>query len=107
MNYHIKQLLGLFIIAAVVAPLGTVMAADGQTLYSQKGCVACHGNAGKEPIMPNYPMLAGQNKAYLIEQMKDIKSGARSNGQASVMKPMIANVTDDEIKAIAEYLSGQ
>jgi len=86
---------------------GTAAAQDGQALYTSKGCAACHGTAGKEPIMPNYPLLAGQNKAYLLEQMKDIKSGARSSGQAAVMKPMVANVTDDELKAIAEYLSTQ
>lgn len=86
---------------------GIAAAQDGQALYTSKGCVACHGTAGKEPIMPNYPKLAGQNSAYLLEQVKDIKSGARSSGQAAVMKPMVANVTDDELKAIADYLSKQ
>ena len=56
--------------------------------------------------MPLYPRLAGQNKEYLIQQMHDIKSGKRDNGQAAVMKPIVANLSDDEIAAIAEYLSG-
>ena len=37
--------------------------------------------------------------------MKDIKSGARSNGQSAAMKGVMTIVTDEEIKAIAEYLS--
>ena len=39
--------------------------------------------------------------------MKDIKSGARSNGQSAVMKGIVAAVSDDELKAIAEWLSKQ
>ncbi|HEB87734.1 MAG TPA: cytochrome c, partial [Gammaproteobacteria bacterium] len=55
----------------------------------------------------SYPKLAGQNAAYLVTQMKDIKSGARSNGLTAVMKPIIAGVSDDEINAIAHYLSSK
>ncbi len=78
---------------------------DGGALYAAKACVACHGVAGKSPITNFIPKLAGQNKGYLIQQLKDIKSGARDNGQTAQMKGIIANVSDDEAKAIAEYLS--
>ncbi len=39
--------------------------------------------------------------------MKDIKNAARSNGQTAVMKGVIANVSDDEMAAIATYLSSE
>lgn len=81
-------------------------AEDGAALYTAKGCIACHGADGKAPIMGLYPKLAGQNKEYLVAQMTDIKSGARSNGQAAAMKGVIASVSDAEIAAIADYLSG-
>ena len=55
--------------------------------------------------MPNYPKLAGQNAAYAEAQMKDIKSGARNNGQTAAMKGVMHLVNDEEIKAIAEWLS--
>ena len=51
------------------------------------------------------PKLNGQNKEYLLAQMKDIKSGARSNGMAAAMKAMVANVSEEEMAAIADYLS--
>lgn len=85
---------------------GTAAAADGAALYTGKACMTCHGAEGKAPIAPNYPKLAGQNATYLSQQIKDIKSGARSNSMSSVMKPMVAAVSDEEIDAIAEYLSG-
>ena len=83
-----------------------VIAADGQALYGQKLCITCHGPEGKAPIQSTYPKLAGQNKEYLVQQVTDIQSGSRNNGLTNVMKPIVANVTAEEIEAIAEYLSG-
>ena len=37
-------------------------------------CFACHGQDAKTPILPDYPRLAGQNEAYLLRQLKDIKA---------------------------------
>ena len=84
------------------------MALDGGALYknpAKGGCMACHGAEGKKPLMPTYPKLAGQNAGYIEQQMKDIKSGARNNGQTAAMKGIMHMVNDAEIKAIAEYLS--
>lgn len=78
---------------------------DGSKLFTTKTCVACHGKDAKTPILPNYPRLAGQSAAYAEQQMKDIKSGARSNGQTAAMKGIMPLVNDDEIHALAEYLS--
>ena len=68
-------------------------------------CGPCHGVEGKAPIISTYPKLAGQNKDYLIQQFKDIRSGARSNAQTSAMKGIVQGVSDADIAAIAEYLS--
>ena len=80
-------------------------AADGKALYTAKMCQTCHGAEGKAPIMDAYPKINGQNKTYLRNQMKDIKSGARANGMSMAMKAMVANVSDAELEAIADYLS--
>ena len=84
----------------------TAFAADGAALYTAKGCVACHGADAKTPIMPAYPKIAGQSKEYTLQQLKDIKSGARNNGQTAAMKGIVAGISDDDLAAIAEYLSG-
>ena len=80
-------------------------AADGEKLYVENACTACHGPTGNEPILPTYPKIAGQNLEYLIRQMNDIKSGARDNGASVAMGALIANLGEDDIVAIAEYLS--
>lgn len=88
--------------AAAAAP-----ASDGAALYTAKTCNACHGADGNTTIMPTYPKIGGQGVEYLVAQMKDIKSGARSNAQSGVMKGIVANVSEDEMRAIAEWLATQ
>jgi len=93
------------ILAAIVFVSTGAAAADGKALFEQKGCIACHGPEGNQPTGPTYPKLKGQNKDYMIQQIKDIKSGARSNGLTAMMKPIVKNLNDEEIAAVAEYLS--
>ena len=80
--------------------------ADGAALYASKACIACHGAEGKKPISDVIPKLAGQNKGYLVQQLKDIKSGARDNGGTGQMKGIVAGLSDDDFEAISAYLSG-
>jgi cytochrome c len=86
---------------------GATLAADGAELYKTKTCWSCHGKDAKTPIMPMYPKLAGQTAEYAFNQMKDIKSGARNNGQTAAMKGVMGLVSEEEMKAIAEWLSTQ
>ena len=80
-------------------------AADGAELYKTKTCFTCHGQDGKTPIMPAYPKVAGQNAEYALQQMKDIKSGKRANGMSAAMKGIMHLVSDEEMKALADYLA--
>ncbi len=82
-------------------------ASEGAALYVAKTCNACHGADGNTTIMPTYPKIGGQSTGYLVAQMKDIKSGARNNAQSAVMKGIVANVSDEEMQTIAEWLATQ
>ena len=64
-------------------------------------CAACHGQKGisNNPLWPN---LAGQKEQYLIKQIKAFKSGERKDPS---MAPMVANLTEDDIKNLAAYFS--
>ena len=58
----------------------------------------------------DYPRHAGNKKIYLFRQMKDILESRRTNGNSEAMrgiKPFIDNnnITDDDFRNIAEYLS--
>ncbi|HSG23868.1 MAG TPA: cytochrome c [Azonexus sp.] len=93
------------LIAAAIVASPAIAAPDGAALFKDKTCAACHGAKGDKPLMPNYPKIAGQNAAYTEQQMKDIKSGARNNGQTAAMKGVMHLVNDEEIKALSEYLA--
>ena len=78
----------------------------GALLFKSKTCVACHGVDGKTPLLPDYPKIAGHNYEYALQQMRDIKSGARANSMAVLgMKGIMHLVTDEEIVQLAEYIS--
>ncbi len=83
-----------------------VKAADGATLYKEKTCIACHGPEGKTPVMSEYPKVAGQNEAYLLNQMKDIKNGSRNHDHTPAMKNVMHRVSDEEMVIIAKWLAG-
>jgi cytochrome c553 len=101
--------------AAQSLPRGAVenpqLAAAGKALYEEgnratgvPGCVGCHlaDGAGSD----RYPRLAGQQRGYLVQQLVNFKSGARRNDRAHVMRAVAGRLTDEEIKAVAEYLAG-
>jgi cytochrome c553 len=64
-------------------------------------CAACHGAVGISPN-PSWPNLAGQQKDYLIRQMKDFRDGKRSDPW---MSPMAQPLTDEDIEDLAVFFN--
>ena len=95
----------LFAVTLILGGQAQAEELDGAKLFVEKTCFACHGVDAKTPILPIYPKLAGQNYDYALNQIKAIKSGERNNGQAAAMQGVLHLVNDDEIKAIAKYIS--
>lgn len=84
-------------------PMADDRKAEATKLYAE-ACEACHGKNGREP-MEGFPAIGGQKQAYLLAQIKDIKSKARTNGQSEAMQGAIAELADDKIALLAEYLA--
>ena len=80
---------------------------DGEALYRKHKCPICHGIDGNVAVRDGYPILAGQNKTYLINQTIDIRDGVRDNSQSRLMRPLTLRLTRPEIEIIADYLSRQ
>ena len=66
-------------------------------------CANCHGDGGNSS-KPEVPNLAGQNLAYLIEQMRRFADGSRRN---EFMEGMIKAMNIDEKIGLAMYYSAQ
>lgn len=90
--------------------------AKGEKLFRQGnpstgvyGCVNCHGEKGKGKAenISVFPVIGGQHRDYLIKQLKEFRDGKRGNDPAGMMSGIAEKLTDQEIEAVAEYLSAQ
>lgn len=68
-------------------------------------CAACHSPNGAG-IPAQYPRLAGQHAEYIEVQLKAFRSGDRANDANGMMRTVAARLSDVEIRALAEYVSG-
>jgi nitrite reductase (NO-forming)/hydroxylamine reductase len=66
-------------------------------------CFACHGVDGVS-LNPEFPSLSGQNKNYLLKQLKAFKSGDRKN---DIMKTMASGLSDSDMENIATYFASK
>ncbi len=87
--------------AASGSLIGTARAGDAAPHLVQTLCQNCHGLDGVA-VLPGAANLSGQQKEYLVEQLRAFRSGKRQNPQMSVIaKPL----TDDDIENLALWYS--
>jgi cytochrome c553 len=94
--------------ASLTPPKG---AADDNPDLSKKGemaakgrrCASCHTDsyAGTKAVA----RIAGQREDYLLKALRDYKSGARSGGGGAAMADVAYPLSEEEITALAHYLS--
>lgn len=69
-------------------------------------CTGCHGQDGKTKALGKSEIIAGQSEANLVASMNKYKAGTRNvSGMGALMKSQMDTVSDEEIKAIAAYIS--
>lgn len=90
------------------AEKGKQLFMEGNLEKGVYGCKNCHGENGKGKAAENhlFPVLAGQNKDYLVKQLIDLKEGRRTNDPAGMMGDIAKGLSAEEIDNLAEYLSG-
>lgn len=79
---------------------------SGTTLARQV-CSLCHGVDGRS-TSPNFPNLAAQQPTYFITQMKGFRDHSRVDPAGfEYMWGLSRSLTDDQIKALADYYAAQ
>ncbi len=71
----------------------------GKGIY-QKSCTSCHGVKGKG--IKGFANLSGQKSQYLVNNLTKFQGDSRR--ASSVMGPIVANLTDADIQALAAYI---
>ncbi|MEE9302757.1 MAG: c-type cytochrome [Thiotrichaceae bacterium] len=86
--------------------LGKTIYKGGNLTTHVTACAACHSPTGLGNPAANYPRVSGQHAAYIAKQLKDFKKGTRANDSSSMMRSIAKRMSDEEIEAVAEYMSG-
>ncbi len=68
-------------------------------------CAGCHSPSGAG-IPAQYPRLAGQMKEYTYAQLRAFKAGERANDNAAMMRSIASRLSEKQMEALAEYVSG-
>ena len=87
--------------------LGESLYRAGDLSRGIPACTACHSIYGEGNIQAGFPKIAGQQKGYLVSTLKEYRSQIRDTGNYSiVMQQASANLKDEDIEALANYMHG-
>ena len=78
-----------------------VTGGNGKTIQ----CAVCHGADFRG--LGDVPRLAGRGAYYLIRQLNDIRNGARKGSSVALMKPVVQNLTDEDMVNLVAYMASR
>jgi len=90
---------------ALVTTGGARLAGGKIVAGSTAACGTCHG--ADLTGYADMPPIAGRSPSYLVRQMLDFQKGNRNGPGAKLMKPVVANLTMQDMVAIAAYVSSR
>jgi len=102
MHVPMRSLLGAALLLATASGSMVETAhAAGPAPAQAPMCANCHGDDGMA-VEPGTANLAGQQKEYLIEQLRAFRAGKRQNPQMSVVAK---SLTDQDIEKLSDWYS--
>ena len=90
-------------------PVARSLFFNGDSARNIQSCMSCHGVNGKGifPGSSTFPVIGGQHRDYLRGQLINWRKGERSNSPGGAMNNIAKLLTDAEIEALADYISGR
>ena len=85
--------------------LGARVYRGGNLETSVPACAGCHSPNGSG-LPPNYPRLAGQHRDYTLAQLRAFRAEQRSNDDNLVMHTITTRMSEKEMQAVSEFISG-
>jgi len=95
----------VLVTALALSPLAHAAGSVAAGASKATVCVACHGANGNS-TNPQWPVLAGQNAAYIRAQLQHFHDKTRID-PTGVMPPQAASLTPQDIDDLAAYFSAQ
>ena len=76
----------------------------GKAAYAK--CVSCHGAKAEKKALGKSDVIAGWDAAKTLEILKAYKNGThKGKGMEGVMKGQVAALSDEDMKALADYIA--
>ena len=69
-------------------------------------CAGCHGPTGRGNAPAAYASIQGQHATYVAAQLRAYKTGTRNTDPNQMMRNIAAQLSDEEIDAVASYVQG-
>lgn len=90
----------------VVATVADSMPAsvNGKALYAK--CAGCHGSNGEKKALGKSAIIQAWASEKTVNVLNGYKDGSYGGAMKSLMKGQVTKLSDDEIKAIADYIAG-
>lgn len=101
-----KKILVSVVAMSLMGGFGSAMAGDaaaGKAKFAV--CAGCHGPTGAGNAALNYPKISGLEEAYVAQQLRDFKSGARNTPMAATMKAMTMPLSEADMDNLAAYIA--
>ncbi len=75
----------------------------GAQLYVK--CSVCHGQNGEKPALNNSEIIKGWEVQRTVDALNGYKNGTYGKNMKSIMTGQVTSLTQEDIQAIAEYIS--
>lgn len=105
-DYYAAQTLKPGVASAALAAKGEKLYRGGNPTSAVPACAGCHGPNGRGNAAAKFPAIGGQHAQYVETQLRAFRDGTRRGDMNQMMRNLAANMTDDEIKAVASYVQG-
>jgi cytochrome c553 len=83
---------------------GEILYRSGDAVAHITACIACHGPDGHGNAEAGFPLLAGQQVAYTLQQLQAFKDKRRVNDLNSIMRDISSHMSNADMKAVARYI---
>lgn len=87
-----------------LAEQGRKIYLEGKPEVGLPSCSGCHYEKGEGTS--RFPRIAGQHAEYTYQQLKAFKEARRENDRGLAMQSVALNMTDADMRAVAEYVAG-
>ena len=77
---------------------------SGHSIYAHK-CASCHGQNGEKAALNTSKVIQGWDEADVVTALEGYKDGTYGLKLKGIMKGQVTALTQQEIKAVAAYVS--